>query len=598
MLASPRPHISTQITAKDLETATEYDYIIVGTGTAGCVIANRLTESPDVSVLAIESGHSDLKQLFSRIPAAFARLFKSAADHDIRTTPQTGAGGRSMQWPRGKMLGGCSAINAMIFNKGAPDDYDEWEKLGNPGWAFRDIEPFMRKAECFNPNATHKLTGEQLAQHGRSGPWQIGYAHQAEFTKDFLNACDKEGIPKVQDVNSNKGINGVTRLQTFIDSSGQRSSAAVAYLNKDVASRSNLKIAVGQTVTKIVFDNSGIRPRAVGVEMASSAFSPVRHIAKAKREVIVCAGAVHTPHILKLSGIGPASELLSHGIELIKDLPAVGANLADHIFSNVTFKVTEGTSLQYLADPLASLTALIEWLRYGTGAMTSNVGEAAAFLRTADRKDAPPSLRENDLSSGKTSADLEILMGPLVFINHGATQPKKHIVSMVTSIRPILLTHSQDYASIGPIMLRPESRGTVTLTSIDPFAPPVVDANYLSTKHDIDMLIYGFKLARKISLSTDGFEGWYWPNEDVDSMSDEAIAKHVRETCETIYHPMCSAKMGPDATDSVVDSNLRVHGVDGLRIADASIFPTPLACHPCGPVIMVGEKAADLIKHG
>lgn len=333
-----------------------------------------------------------------------------------------------MQWPRGKMLGGCSAINAMIFNKGAPDDYNEWEELGNPGWAFRDVEPFMKKAECFNPNPTHELSSEELAQHGRSGPWQIGYTHQSEFTKSFVNACDKEGIPKVRDLNSSKGINGASHLQTFIDSKGQRSSAAVAYLTKDVASRSNLKIAVGQTVTRIVFDDSGVKPRAVGVEMASSALSLVRHLAKAKREVIICAGAVHTPHILKLSGIGPAKELLSHGIELIKDLPAVGANLSDHIFATAVFKVTKSTSLQYLADPLVSLPALIEWMRHGTGAMTSNVAEAAGFLRTADRDDAPSSLRQNDLSSGKTSADLEILMGPVVYINHGATQPKKHSV--------------------------------------------------------------------------------------------------------------------------------------------------------------------------
>lgn len=321
------------------------------------------------------------------------------------------------------MLGGCSSINAMIANKGSPDDFDEWERLGNPGWGFKDVEPFMKKAECFH-GSTNELSSEEVAQHGKSGPWQIGYSHWSLFGPRFLDACAAQGIPKVRDINSNAGINGATRLQTFIDSKGQRSSAAVAYLTKDVASRSNLKIAVGQTVTRIIFNNDGPNPKAVGVEMASSSGAPVKYIARAKREVLLCAGAVHTPQILKLSGIGPAKELLSHRIELIKDVSAVGANLADHLYSNFVVKVTKGLSLQFMADDLLSLPALIQWLRTGTGPMTSNIAESAAFLRTVDREDAPASLRRNDLSSGKTSADLEILYGPVVFANHGATQPK------------------------------------------------------------------------------------------------------------------------------------------------------------------------------
>jgi choline dehydrogenase len=380
----------------------------------------------------IESGHSDLKQLFSRIPAGFARLFKTAADHDIRTTLQTNAGGRSMQWPRGKMLGGCSAINAMIYNRGAPDDYNEWEALGNKGWSYKDVKPYMRKAECFNPNSTHELSAEELKHHGRSGPWQTGYSHQTPFTPMFINGCAAQGITKIQDINTDKGINGVSRMQTFIDTKGQRSSAAVAYLTKDVASRPGLKIATGQTVTRIVFDKSGSRPRAVGVEMASSSLSPIRYVAKAKREVLVCAGAVHTPQILKLSGIGPAEELKSHGIDVVKDIPAVGANLVDHLYATLVCKISKGLSLQYMADDILSLPALIQWFRTGKGPMTTNVAEAAAFLRTTERPDAPASLRKNDLTSGKSSADLEILMGPLVFLDHGAIQPPSHKVVRVS----------------------------------------------------------------------------------------------------------------------------------------------------------------------
>lgn len=420
LLASPRTHSSTPVSVKDLENVTEYDYIVVGTGTAGCVIANRLTEDSSITVLAIESGHSDTKQIFSRIPAGFGRLFKSAADYNLRTTSQANAGGRAMQWPRGKMLGGCSAINAMIFNKGPPDDFDEWERLGNKGWGFKDVEPFMKKAECFKENDAHHLSAEELEQHGRSGPWQVGYSHQSKFTPKFLDGCEAQGIPKVSDINSNKGINGATRFQTFIDSKGQRSSAAVAYLTEDVASRSNLKIAVGQTVTRIIFDESGSEPKAVGVEMASSRSSPVRYLARAKREIIVCAGAVHTPQILKLSGLGPAKELTSKGIKVIRDMPAVGANMADHLDASIVCKIPKGLSIQYLLDPWLSLPPLLEWFRYGTGPMTSCIAEAAAFLRTVDREDAPASLRNNDLTSGKTSSDLEILMTPMVNRAHGS----------------------------------------------------------------------------------------------------------------------------------------------------------------------------------
>lgn len=392
-------------------------------------------------MLAIESGHSDLRQLFSRIPAAFAQLFKTAADHDITTTPQTNAGGRAMQWPRGRMLGGCSAINAMIYNKGAPDDYDEWEKLGNKGWSYKDVLPYMKKAECFKESSSHWLTREDLEQHGRSGPWQTGYSYCSKFARSFIDACVKQDIPEIADCNTRTGMNGTVQFQTFIDSKGQRSSAAVAYLDNEVCRRPNLKIAVGQTVTRVIFDESGPTPRAVGVEMSAGGATPIRYLAAAKKEVILSTGAIHTPHILKLSGIGPATELKALGIPLIKDLPAVGANLVDHIFASVCFKITKGYSLQYLADPIASLSSLVEWLRHGTGPMTCNVADAAAFLRTADRPDAPQSLRQNDLASGKNGSDLEILQAALVYRNHGAHKPIQKGVSTPSLLRIRLDQH-------------------------------------------------------------------------------------------------------------------------------------------------------------
>ncbi|KAB8337036.1 hypothetical protein FH972_021340 [Carpinus fangiana] len=558
LLASPSPDTGAEASAEQLSNVREYDYIVVGTGTAGCVLANRLTEDPSVSVLAIESGHSDLKQIFSRIPAAFGQLFGTAADWDLWTEKEANCNSRKLAWPRGKMLGGCSAINAMIYNKGSPDDFDEFERLGNPGWGFSSLRNYMTKAETFSPSHTHGLDSEDLAQHGRSGPWKIGYSHFTGISGVFLEACATVGIPIVRDLNTDKGIKGVSRLQTFIDPKGQRSSTAVAYLTEDVVSRSNLKIATGQTVTKIIFDHSGSKPRAIGVEMSSSKISPIKYLARAKREVIVSAGALHTPHILKLSGIGPAAELQQHGIKVIKELAGVGANLADHLLGNFCFG-SKAPSLQYLMSPVKSLPALIEWLRHGTGAMTSNVAETAGFLRTADRSDAPASLRENDLSSGPNSVDLEILGGPLAYIDHG-----RHIAPT-----------SKNWYTVGPIMLRPSSRGTVTLASADPFAPPRIDANYLATQHDRDMMLYGMKLSRDIARSKPFepiFDGWYFPGGDVDTMTDEQIMDHVRQHCETIYHPMGTAKMGPAADETaVVDARLKVHGIEGLRVVDASV---------------------------
>lgn len=314
--------------------------------------------------------------------------------------------------------GGCSSINAMIYNKGAPAEYDEWESKGNEGWAFKDVSNYMKKAEGFYHGSRSFLKAEDLVDHGRNGPWQTGYSHYAPLSKMFVDACEAVGIPKIRDFNTSKGMLGASQFQTFIDGDGQRSSTAVAYLTKDVASRSNLKIATGQTVTKILFDHTSGEPRAVGVEMAASSLSPIRYLVKAKKEVILSAGTIGTPQILKLSGIGPASELKQHGIPVVKDVSAVGANLSDHLCGIICFE-SKLPSLQYLFHPLNSLPALIEWIRYGKGAMTTNAAESAAFLRVADRPDAPESLRKVNLSSGPGAPDLEILIGPLGYIDHG-----------------------------------------------------------------------------------------------------------------------------------------------------------------------------------
>jgi choline dehydrogenase len=371
LLASARANSSTPPTAESLEEVVEYDYIIVGTGTAGCVLASRLTEDSAITVLAIEAGDSDAKQLMSRIPAGLTKLWKSPVDWCFSTTAQPECGGRKLEWPRGKMIGGSSSLNAMMYNKGAPDDYDEWERLGNKGWAYKDVAPYLKKAEHFHQpkdEDERKLGVEDLAQHGRSGPWNITYPSQAEITKIFPDACAAVGIPKTPDVNTDRGILGATAVQTFIDSSGQRASTAAAYLTADVLQRSNLKIASRQHVTRVIFDSSGSHPRAVGVEMAASKASPLRYLAKAKKEVLLCAGSIGTPQLLKLSGVGPAEELKQHQIPLVHELAGVGENLMDHMaFHGVTFKTEANDSLHYLQDPIQSIPEVIKWLRDGTG---------------------------------------------------------------------------------------------------------------------------------------------------------------------------------------------------------------------------------------
>jgi choline dehydrogenase len=386
LLASTHVKSSGSPTVESLGGVIDYDYIIVGTGTAGCVLASRLTEDSAITVLAIEAGESDAKQIMSRIPAGLTRLWGSPVDWGFHTTAQPECSGRKLEWPRGKMIGGSSSMNAMMYNKGAPDDYDEWERLGNKGWAYKDVAPYLKKSENFRQpkdEDERKLNAEDLAQHGSAGPWNITYPYQADITKVFPDGCAAVGIPKTSDVNTDRGILGATAVQTFIDNSGVRSSTAAAYLTADVLQRPNLKIASGQNVTRIIFDSSGPQPRAVGVEMAASKISPLRYLAKAKKEVLISAGSIGTPHLLKLSGIGHVDELKEYEIPLVKELPGVGENLMDHMaFHGVTFKTEKGFSLHYLQDPIKSIPELVQWLRDGTGKIYYYLALAASKKET------------------------------------------------------------------------------------------------------------------------------------------------------------------------------------------------------------------------
>lgn len=518
-----------------------YDYVIVGAGSAGCVLANRLSANPAQRVLLIEAGGSDRHPLV-RIPAAFCKLFQTSRDWNYHTEPQPGCAGRRMFWPRGKMLGGSSSINAMIYMRGHRADYDEWAALGNPGWSYADLLPLFRRNEANQRGAD--------TFHGGEGPLSVtdlpdpnplseamvrGFAECGVATTRDLNGAEQDGA----------AINQVTMRK------GRRWSAADGYL-RPALSRPNLRVIKNALVRRIVFEGT----RAVGVEFGAER----PEIARAGREVLLCAGSIGSPQLLLLSGVGPAAHLGDLGIPLVHELPGVGENLQDHLISGVITGVTR-------RDTLASAESLGSVLRYlfqRRGPLSSNVAEVCAFVRT---------------KPGLAAPDLQFHAAPGYFLNHGLGREKIH------------------GASIGATLIRPFSVGRLTLRSRNPADYPALDPRYLSDPRDLALLVDGFKLARRVFASS-AFEGIRTVElkPGPGAQTDEEIGAAIRETCETLYHPTGTCRMGP-ASDkaSVVDSELRVHGIDGLRVVDASIMPVIVRGNTNAPTMVIAEKAAEIL---
>jgi len=504
-----------------------YDYIIVGAGSAGCVLASRLTEDPQTTVLLLEAGDSDSARPDIRIPVAFTTHFHTPYDWAYTTEAEPYLLGRKMFWPRGKVLGGCSSINAMIYIRGNCSDYDAWEAAGNPGWGYTHVLPFFKKAE-------NQERGPS-AYHGVGGPLNVAdLRYTNPLTRAFVEAGEELGIPENQDFNGE--IQEGVGLYQVTQKAGVRWSAADAYLHP-VQKRPNLTVCTNAQAMRIAIEQGFAR----GIVYREGAEIKV---ARAEREVLICGGAINSPQLLMLSGLGPADHLASLDIAPLVDLPGVGQNLQDHLSTGVMYQATQPIML----PPY------------------SNIAEAGGFMYL--REDAP-------------APDIQFIFTPAFFSNHSTS----HLPG--------------NGFTIGSILLRPRSRGHICLQSNDPLLPPGIQANYLSEEEDLDILVEAQRVNIELAHTRafDPFRGEAL-SDDAEDLSDEELAQMIRENAETLYHPVGTCKMGP-ANDSmaVVDSQLHVYGVQGLRVIDASIMPTIVSGNTNAPTIMIAEKAAEMIKH-
>jgi choline dehydrogenase len=511
-----------------------YDYVIVGAGSAGCVLAARLSEDPDVTVALLEAGGPDSADEI-HTPAAFPAVFKSSLDWDLLGEQEPGLGKRRLYLPRGRVIGGSSSINAMIYIRGNRADYDEWAAMGFEGWGYDDVLPYFRRAE-------DNERGED-AHHGAGGPLSVSESRSMHPLVDaMIEAAQQAGHEHNPDFNGARQ-EGVGRFQ-LTQRDGLRCSCADAYLNP-AKPRPNLDVVPGAMATRVLFEGD----RAVGVEIAREG-----HLAelRAEREVILSAGTYQSPVLLMLSGIGPAEDLAPLGIEMREDLP-VGRNLQDHCMAQVNY-LTDEQSLFLAVNPenIALLQA------EGRGPLSSNIPEAGAFFRSRPGLDAP---------------DLEFHFAPSLFFDEGLTAPSDH-----------------GYC-FGPVVIKPSSRGRVMLRAPLPDSKPRVLCNFLTTEEDRQTMIAGVRMALEIAKQPALKAVERAPFSVPSSDSDEDIMDFILRATQTVYHPTSSCSMG-----HVVDSELRVYGVDGLRVVDASVMPTITRGNTNAPTIMIAEKGADLIK--
>ena len=526
---------------------SEYDYIIIGAGSAGCVLAARLSEDPDTRVLLLEAGGKDTNFMI-HMPAGVGSLISGDAENwAYYTEPQQHLDGRKLFWPRGKVLGGSSSINGMIYIRGHARDYDLWQQMGLPGWSFADVLPYFRRSEG-NAHRDDDF-------HGSSGPLGVTDPPETNVLFDaFIEAGRQAGYPVTDDFNGPQQ-EGVGPYQHTIKG-GKRSSTATAFL-KPAMARANLTVITEALTSRIVVEGG----RATGVEFVKEGRAERIH---ARAEVLLSGGAVNSPQVLQLSGIGAGDDLRAHGIDVVADLPGVGQNLQDHLDCTVLFECSQPITLhKMVSNPARMLLAGMQYTFFKSGVATSNGLEAGGFLKTRPELDLP---------------DVQIHFLAAMMRDHGRLKSDRHGFT------------------VHVCQLRPESRGYVGLRSADPADPALIQPNYLEAEKDRKVLRDATRMARDIigQSAMDPYRGpEFWPGERY--QSDAEIDGWIRETAETIYHPVGTAKMGHDSL-SVVDERCRVHGIEGLRVVDASVMPTLIGGNTNAPTIMIAEKIADDLR--
>jgi choline dehydrogenase-like flavoprotein len=524
----------------------EFDYVIVGAGSAGCVLANRLSASGKYSVLLLEAGPRDTNP-WIHIPLGYGRLFKEkAVNWMYQTEPEPGLGGRSVFQPRGKVLGGSSSINGLLYIRGQHEDYDRWRQRGNVGWGYDDVLPYFKKAEDQTRGADDF--------HGSGGPLPVSnLGHSDPISAAFIEAAVEAGLPRNPDFNG-ASQEGAGFFQTTTKA-GKRASAAVAYL-RPAKSRGNLHIEASALAEKILFEGR----RAVGVQYRLAGAS---RAVRARREVLISGGAFNSPQLLQLSGIGPAELLRQHGIEVVLDAQGVGHDLQDHMQVRVVMRCSQAITLNDIVNnPARKILAGLRYGAFRTGPLTIAAGTSGAFFRTSPRLATP---------------DVQIHFLPFSTDKMGE---KLHAFSGFT-------------ASV--CQLRPESRGSLRIRSADAAEPPEIRINYLASEVDRTANIEGLKMLRKI-LHAPALSRYVVEEVDPGAkvISDEELLAYCRARGTTIYHPTSTCRMGNDSL-AVVDQSLRLRGIEGLRVVDASVMPDLVSGNTNAPVIMIAEKASDMI---
>jgi choline dehydrogenase-like flavoprotein len=516
-----------------------FDYVIVGAGSAGCVLANRLSEDPDVRVLLLEAGPPDTNQNI-HVPLGYLKLGATEVDWDYHSAPEPHCFGRRITLPRGKVLGGSSSINAMVYIRGNPLDYDGW---GVPGWSWADLLPYFLKAEDNERGASR--------WHGVGGPLPVSDERSGNaISHAFADAGEQAGLARNEDFNGERqdglGMYQVTQR------GGMRASAAVAYLHPAMA-RANLTVMPYMRVQQVLFDGT----RAVGVR--ASRLGETQDL-MAEREVILCGGSYNSPQLLMLSGVGPAEHLAMREVEVLLDRPAVGENLSDHAATQLVWTTPEPESLLLALEP----AALERYEATQTGPFASNLAEAGGFAR---------------LDADAPAPDVQFHLAPVHIVEEGFGDPQAHGVW------------------VSPCLLTPHSRGSVRLASNDPTAKPIVRNAFYAAGDDMQRMIAALRLTLDIcsqpAMRPYCAEPFTLPAAD----SDEALQAHVARTTFAIYHPVGTCRIGTDA-DAVVDEQLRVNGLEALRVVDASVMPVVPRGNTNAPTIAIAERAADLIRHG